>query len=118
MKKPMTLLTVVLFLTLLGGLFLVFRATLGESVPGEARGAAERLKKVGRNEPCFCGSGRKYKTCHRDADRDLKGRLDAQADHDAVAAGNEPLIDREVARRGFSKWPGIFRRGRSGGGSS
>jgi preprotein translocase subunit SecA len=20
--------------------------------------------KIGRNEPCFCGSGRKYKHCH------------------------------------------------------
>lgn len=25
---------------------------------------AERLKKIGRNEPCFCGSGKKYKKCH------------------------------------------------------
>lgn len=23
-----------------------------------------RLKKIGRNEPCPCGSGRKYKHCH------------------------------------------------------
>jgi preprotein translocase subunit SecA len=21
-------------------------------------------KKMGRNDPCFCGSGKKYKTCH------------------------------------------------------
>ena len=21
-------------------------------------------KKIGRNEPCFCGSGQKYKHCH------------------------------------------------------
>jgi preprotein translocase subunit SecA len=21
-------------------------------------------KKIGRNEPCFCGSGKKYKQCH------------------------------------------------------
>jgi hypothetical protein len=24
---------------------------------------------VGRNDPCWCGSGRKYKKCHLDADR-------------------------------------------------
>ena len=23
-----------------------------------------KLKKVGRNEPCPCGSGKKYKKCH------------------------------------------------------
>lgn len=23
----------------------------------------------GRNEPCWCGSGQKYKRCHLDADR-------------------------------------------------
>ena len=22
------------------------------------------IQKVGRNEPCWCGSGRKYKKCH------------------------------------------------------
>ncbi len=25
-------------------------------------------KKIGRNEPCWCGSGRKYKTCHEAMD--------------------------------------------------
>ena len=25
---------------------------------------ADRLPKVGRNEPCPCGSGKKYKHCH------------------------------------------------------
>ena len=36
-----------------------------ESAPAEAR--AEKGgdgKKVGRNDPCPCGSGRKYKNCH------------------------------------------------------
>lgn len=29
----------------------------------------ERVRqKVGRNEPCWCGSGTKYKKCHADAD--------------------------------------------------
>ena len=23
-------------------------------------------KEIGRNQPCWCGSGRKYKTCHAD----------------------------------------------------
>ena len=39
--------------------------------PGEQRQAGEpqqpyvrKRKKIGRNEPCFCGSGKKYKQCH------------------------------------------------------
>ena len=24
--------------------------------------------KIGRNDPCWCGSGRKYKTCHANFD--------------------------------------------------
>ena len=27
-------------------------------------------EKVGRNEPCWCGSGRKYKKCHLAADEE------------------------------------------------
>ena len=26
-------------------------------------------KKPGRNDPCWCGSGKKYKRCHLDSDR-------------------------------------------------
>lgn len=29
-----------------------------------------RTKKIGRNEPCHCGSGKKYKHCHLKADKD------------------------------------------------
>ena len=28
--------------------------------------------KIGRNDPCWCGSGKKYKTCHEEFDRKLK----------------------------------------------
>ena len=24
----------------------------------------KRVKKIGRNDPCWCGSGKKYKNCH------------------------------------------------------
>jgi len=30
---------------------------------------ARKLRKIGRNEPCWCGSGKKYKRCHLDLDR-------------------------------------------------
>jgi preprotein translocase subunit SecA len=31
---------------------------------GPSTAAADAIPKVGRNEPCPCGSGRKYKNCH------------------------------------------------------
>jgi len=30
----------------------------------ERERAQERLQEIGRNDPCWCGSGRKYKHCH------------------------------------------------------
>src|SRR5437764_14833379 len=51
-------------------------------------------RRPGNNEPCWCGSGQKYKRCHRDVDRqqmveEIKeevssprhGHLDATCDH-------------------------------------
>jgi uncharacterized protein YecA (UPF0149 family) len=34
--------------------------------------AAPNAQKLGRNAPCWCGSGRKYKNCHLEADRRSK----------------------------------------------
>jgi preprotein translocase subunit SecA len=31
---------------------------------GQAHGAAGAQAKIGRNDPCWCGSGKKYKRCH------------------------------------------------------
>ncbi|MGH8987886.1 MAG: SEC-C metal-binding domain-containing protein [Acidimicrobiales bacterium] len=31
---------------------------------GRAAGGASQGAKVGRNDPCWCGSGKKYKLCH------------------------------------------------------
>ena len=46
--------------------------------------AAQTVRKsgpdVGRNDPCWCGSGKKYKNCHMNSDR-------AKADGKPVAAG-------------------------------
>ncbi len=42
-----------------------FDAALEGRRPGEQRGPLVReTPKVGRNEPCPCGSGKKYKRCH------------------------------------------------------
>ena len=45
-----------------------FDAALSGARPGEKQGTVVVGEKVGRNEPCPCGSGKKYKQCH--------GRLD------------------------------------------
>jgi preprotein translocase subunit SecA len=42
---------------------LSFSAPAKESAPPAARRAAAAAAKVGRNDPCPCGSGRKYKRC-------------------------------------------------------
>jgi hypothetical protein len=48
-------------------------------LPGAAAGAAiaartpgSRRRKLGRNAPCWCGSGKKYKHCHIDEDAKLR----------------------------------------------
>ncbi|HXM73308.1 MAG TPA: preprotein translocase subunit SecA [Candidatus Dormibacteraeota bacterium] len=33
-------------------------------IAGQAAGAAGAQGKIGRNDPCWCGSGKKYKRCH------------------------------------------------------
>lgn len=41
-----------------------FDAALAGRRPGQQQGTIVADAKVGRNEPCPCGSGRKYKKCH------------------------------------------------------
>jgi len=41
-----------------------FDAALAGRRPGEKQGTVVAETKVGRNEPCPCGSGKKYKKCH------------------------------------------------------
>jgi preprotein translocase subunit SecA len=41
-----------------------FDAALDGRRPGERQGTIVAEAKVGRNEPCPCGSGKKYKKCH------------------------------------------------------
>jgi preprotein translocase subunit SecA len=40
-------------------------AAAGEAAAGPAVPAPVRVEKTpGRNEPCYCGSGKKFKFCH------------------------------------------------------
>ncbi len=41
----------------------VLVASGGSNQPSPSRGAVKKGKKVGRNDPCPCGSGKKYKKC-------------------------------------------------------
>ncbi|MFZ5925957.1 MAG: SEC-C metal-binding domain-containing protein [Acidobacteriota bacterium] len=42
-----------------------------EDAGNEAAEAGLRLSTFGRNDPCWCGSGKKYKKCHRAEDENL-----------------------------------------------
>ena len=44
-----------------------FDAAIDGRRPGEKQGTVVAAAKVGRNEPCPCGSGKKYKKCHGEA---------------------------------------------------
>jgi preprotein translocase subunit SecA len=41
-----------------------FDAAISSRRPGERQGTFVANAKIGRNEPCPCGSGKKYKKCH------------------------------------------------------
>jgi len=49
--------------------------------------------KLGRNDPCHCGSGKKYKHCHYEADR----AAEAKRLNDAAAEAAKAHSDDETA---------------------
>lgn len=58
-------------------------------------------KALGRNDPCHCGSGKKYKQCHLEKDeqaaREARARAMAEAEKNAPAAepskeGEKPSV--------------------------
>jgi hypothetical protein len=55
----------------------------------------QRKHTPGRNDPCWCGSGKKYKKCHLDADRQ-PGR-EASATSGAPAGPAAPALRGELA---------------------
>ena len=54
------------------------------------------MTKVGRNQPCPCGSGKKYKQCCLDADEAAR-----------VAARPAQLTGREIEKSGFGNYDDI-----------
>jgi hypothetical protein len=57
---------------------------------------AKTTARPGRNEPCHCGSGRKYKLCCLEKDNAALTAANAQAAAEAAAQPAEPV--REVAK--------------------
>lgn len=56
--------------------------------------AAEIKARPGRNEPCHCGSGRKYKQCclAKDEAADAKKRAEAATEQTAAAPVETPAV--------------------------
>jgi len=55
----------------------------------------QRLKTLGRNDPCGCGSGKKYKKCHLEADEKAQSAVLAKAATDAAAQAKDEKKDSE-----------------------
>jgi hypothetical protein len=78
--------------------------------------------KLGRNDPCHCGSGRKYKHCHYEEDRAAEAkalaeaaearRAEAEAES-AEDAAEEAAADTPASRAGKQGNPAIKDRGGS-----
>ncbi len=43
-------------------------SSVGSTLPQTSSASTVNKKKLGRNDPCWCGSGKKYKKCHLDSD--------------------------------------------------
>ena len=72
--------------------------SLGNVVwPSSSSGPLPRhVAKIGRNEPCPCGSGKKYKDCHqKDGDAFLK-RLAREQEKDRRRAARQRLKEEGV----------------------
>lgn len=79
--------------------------------------------KLGRNDPCHCGSGKKYKHCHYEADRAaeteaLRAAVEARAAEAQAAAESDEATDEGDARRerpggGGSRFMGPARGGKA-----
>jgi hypothetical protein len=48
-------------------------------------------KKIGRNDPCPCGSGKKYKQCHYEQDRAKDGGVKIYPETDPISPGIKRL---------------------------
>ena len=68
----------------------------GSSAPQPARAAGDR---PGRNDPCWCGSGKKYKYCHMRQDMQGEGAPQAQQSKAGAPAAQAPRRKKKRRRR-------------------
>ena len=75
------------------------------AVAAAARSGAERasLPKIGRNDPCWFGSGKKYKQCHMKLDREKADAALAAARAARAAAGADDDADDEESETNEKK---------------
>jgi uncharacterized protein YecA (UPF0149 family) len=66
----------------------------------------KRLRELGRNDPCSCGSGKKYKKCHLVADEEARSKALAQAAATAKASAEAQEKD-DKEKQGHHPEPGI-----------
>ena len=57
--------------------------------------ALERIKSTGRNTPCPCGSGKKYKKCHLSSDADAEQAATRLAAEQAAAEAEAEAAETE-----------------------
>jgi SEC-C motif len=74
--------------------------------PGFSAGPAPRqVAKVGRNDPCPCGSGKKYKDCHLDAGEAFLQKLARRDEKERLRE-----LRRELKERGIPWYRRLFLR--------
>jgi len=75
--------------------------------------------KLGRNDPCHCGSGRKYKHCHYNDDRAAEAQVLKEAAEEATqdapeSAAAEEATPQDTARAAAERAAATGRRDHSG----
>jgi preprotein translocase subunit SecA len=82
----------------------------------QAKAAAKPVRKdmpkVGRNDPCPCGSGKKFKHCHEGREAELRLQQFVQA-ADQPNGSPQPSVAQQIA----TKQPNVAQRGRSAPGN-
>ncbi len=62
--------------------------------PGFSEVTQRHVAKVGRNDPCPCGSGKKYKECHEEDGEVFLEKLARQRDRERLAEQRVPWYKR------------------------
>ncbi|HUU58161.1 MAG TPA: SEC-C metal-binding domain-containing protein [Phycisphaerae bacterium] len=80
-----------------------------------------RLGKTGRNEPCPCGSGKKYKKCHLGRDQERSSAALTKAREAAAEAARDEPEEPQARTRAPQAWKNDYApktpRGKPGAGS-